>query len=118
MLLIDDAETMRAANQFRRLLTERGREEQAVTQGKRRRNSRNKPASPRSRTVWLTHTRALSTDHVSFGLLDRAFEFRREFEFIFDQIIKPFANLTQFCLRKSAQFGFYLLDFTHVQMME
>jgi len=53
-----------------------------------------------------------------FGLLDGAFELRREFQFVFDQIIKPFTNLAKLCLRKVAQFGLHLFDFAHGQMIQ
>jgi len=46
----------------------------------------------------LAHTRAFLIGHVTLGLLDRAFEFRREFQFVLDQIIKPTTDLTKLCL--------------------
>jgi hypothetical protein len=65
-----------------------------------------------------THVSALPIGHVLFGLLDGAFELGRKLQLVFDQIIKPFANLAKLCLRKVAQFGFHLFDFAHLQMIE
>jgi len=42
--------------------------------------------------------RAFLIGHVTLGLLDRAFELRREFQFVLDQIIKPATDLTKLCL--------------------
>ena len=56
------------------------------------------PDGSRSVVFRLAHTRAFLIGHVTLGLLDRAFEFRREFQFVLDQIIKPATDLTKLCL--------------------
>ena len=76
------------------------------------------PHGSRSVVFRLAHTRAFPIGHVTLGLLDRAFELRREFQFVLDQIIKPATDLTKLCLRKFAELAFHLLDFAHMQMIE
>jgi len=76
------------------------------------------PESPRSRALRFTHTRAFLIGHVTFGLLDGAFELRREFQVVLDQIIKPATDLTKLCLRKFAELAFHLLNFAHMQMIQ
>jgi hypothetical protein len=74
--------------------------------------------APRSVVFRLTHARSFSISHVALGLFDGVFELRREFQFVFNDIVQPFANLPKFFLRQFAEFGFHLLDFTHAGTME
>ena len=64
------------------------------------------------------HARNFSLSHVALGLFDGMFELRREFQFVFDDIVKPFANLAELCLRELPEFRFHLLDLTHGSTME
>jgi hypothetical protein len=56
--------------------------------------------------------------HVAFGLLNRAFALRGEFQLVFNHVVQPFAYPTKFRLRKLPQFGFHLLQFAHGHMIE
>jgi len=47
------------------------------------------------------------------GLCERCFEFRRELEFIFQEVIEGTAELRELSLGKMVQLGFDLLDLAH-----
>src|SRR5262245_55077715 len=50
----------------------------------------------------FTHPRALSIGHVALCLLDGLFELGCEFQFVFDNLVQPFADLSKLGLRKLA----------------
>lgn len=65
----------------------------------------------------LAHARLKTLGHLTLGLLNGGLEFRRELQFIFNQIIQPFANFAQFSLGELLQLVFNLSDLTQVATM-
>src|SRR6516162_4390518 len=50
----------------------------------------------------LTQAHTSPISHVALGLLNSLFELGREFHFVFDDAVEPFANLSKLNLRKLA----------------
>ena len=62
-------------------------------------------------------TRADAGLHFGLGLPNGRFKFRRKFHLVLNKIVKPIADLPQFCRRQLPQFALNLLHFAHTVAM-